>query len=160
MARKGLAFPESAISNGRVGTARIREQIGSTVVELASPAPAPLTQPILGMVAAKRSKYGNKPCELGGEKFDSEKEMHRWLVLTAEENAGLISGLLRQVSFEIAASVVIDGRKRPARHYVADFVYQRDGVTVIEDVKGFLTQMYRLKRHLMALQGLTITEIK
>lgn len=160
MSRKGLTFPESAVSNGLVGTARIREQIGSTAAALASATPAPLAHPILGMVAAKRSKYGNKPCELDGEKFDSEKEMRRWQVLTAEENAGAISGLLRQVSFEIAASVVIDDRKCPARHYVADFVYQRDGVTVIEDVKGFLTQMYRLKRHLMALQGLTITEIK
>lgn len=160
MTRKGLTFPEHAVTNGRVGTARIREQIGATAIVLASTAPMPLAQPILGMVAGKRSKYGNKPCELDGEKFDSEKEMRRWQVLTAEENAGVISGLLRQVSFEIAASVVIDGRKCPARHYVADFVYQRDGVTVIEDVKGFLTQMYRLKRHLMALQGLTITEIK
>ncbi|VVD74731.1 DUF1064 domain-containing protein [Pandoraea commovens] len=160
MTRKGLTFPEHAVSNGRVGTARIREQIGATAAALESTVPALLAQPILGMVAKKRSKYGNNPCELDGEKFDSEKEMHRWQVLVAEEKVGLISGLLRQVSFEIAATVVIDGRKRPARYYVADFVYQRDGATVIEDVKGFLTQMYRLKRHLMALQGLTITEIK
>ncbi|VVE68887.1 hypothetical protein PAN31117_03120 [Pandoraea anapnoica] len=160
MSRKGLTFPEHSVSNGRVGTARIREQIGATAAALESSAPTSLAKPILGMVAKKRSKYGNKPCELDGEKFDSEKEMHRWQVLVAEEKAGLISGLLRQVRFEIAAAVVIDGRKRAARYYVADFVYQREEVTVIEDVKGFLTQMYRMKRHLMALHGLTITEIK
>ncbi len=160
MTRKGLTFPEHAVSNGRVGTARIREQIGATASALESPDPAPLAQPILGMVKEKRSKFGNKKCEINGEKFDSEKEMRRWLVLSAEESVGLISGLLRQVSFEIAGGVVINGRKCPPRYYVADFVYQRAAETVIEDVKGYLTPEYRLKRHLMALQGLTITEIK
>jgi hypothetical protein len=29
-----------------------------------------------------------------------------------------------------------------------------------EDVKGALTQAYRIKRHLMAVQGLHITEVK
>lgn len=160
MTRKGLTFPEHAVRHGRVGTARIREQIGATDVVLAFPEPAPQVQPILGMVAEKRSKYGNKKCELDGETFDSVKEMRRWQVLAAEESAGLISGLLRQVRFEIAGATVINGRKCPPRYYVADFVYQRDGSTVIEDVKGYLTAEYRLKRHLMALQGLTITEIK
>ncbi|VVE29414.1 hypothetical protein PEP31012_03589 [Pandoraea eparura] len=71
-----------------------------------------------------------------------------------------LAAVRRQVRFEIAPPVVIQGRKRPARYYVADFVYQRSSEEVIEDVKGHLTAEYRLKRHLMAAKGLTITEVK
>ncbi|VVE90416.1 DUF1064 domain-containing protein [Pandoraea bronchicola] len=160
MTRKGLTFPEDAVSNGRVGTARIRAQIGATAAVLASPAPAPLTAPLLGMVTKKPPKYRNEKCEVEGIKFDSRREAARWVALKGQEEQGLISGLRRQVRFEIAPAVVIQGRKRPARYYVADFVYLRSSEEVIEDVKGHLTAEYRLKRHLMAAKGLTITEIK
>lgn len=43
---------------------------------------------------------------------------------------------------------------------MADFVYRRDGERVIEDVKGVITEGYRIKRHLMAVKGLIITEIR
>ncbi|VVE82644.1 DUF1064 domain-containing protein [Pandoraea sputorum] len=160
MSRKGLTFPESAVSNGLVGTVRIRDQIGSTAAALASPTPAPLAQPILGMVEKKRSKFGNEKCVVDGIKFDSRLEATRWMALKDQEARGLISDLRRQVKFEIAPPVVINGRKRPARHYVADFVYVRAGEEVIEDSKGHITPEYRLKRHLMAAKGLTITEVK
>ncbi len=160
MTRKGLTFPEHSVSNGRVGTARIREQIGSTAAALASPAPVPLSPPLLGMVMEKRSKFGNKRCVVDGITFDSRLEATRWIALKDQEARGLISDLRRQVKFEIAPPVVINGRKRPARHYVADFVYVRAGEEVIEDSKGHITPEYRLKRHLMAAKGLTITEVK
>lgn len=160
MMRKGLTFPEDVVSNGRVGTARIRVQIGATAAALASPAPAPLMAPLLGMAAPKRSKYSNEKCVVDGIKFDSRREAARWVALRGQEVQGLITDLRRQVRFEIAPPVVIQGRKRPARYYVADFVYQRSSEEVIEDVKGHLTAEYRLKRHLMAAKGLTITEVK
>lgn len=160
MTRKGLTFPEGAVTNGRVGTARIREQIGTTAVPLASPAPAPLTQPILGMVETKRSKYGNKKCEVGGLTFDSVREARRWQALMAMQVAGEISELERQVVYVLAPEVVVNGRKRPPLRYIADFVYERGGETVIEDAKGMVTEGYRIKRHLMAARGLEITEIR
>ncbi|RQQ98974.1 DUF1064 domain-containing protein [Burkholderia stagnalis] len=80
--------------------------------------------------------------------------------LSRQLAAGEISDLERQVVFVLAESVVIDGRKKPALRYIADFVYERDGNTVIEDVKGMVTREYRIKRHLMAVRGLQIVEIK
>lgn len=43
---KAIRFPESAIADGRVGTARIREEIAGIASRLASPAPVPLGAPI------------------------------------------------------------------------------------------------------------------
>ncbi|WP_223272145.1 DUF1064 domain-containing protein [Pandoraea pnomenusa] len=127
---------------------------------LTSPEPSPLVQPILGMVAKKRAKYSNEKTEIDGIKFDSRREAARWVVLRGQEARGQIEELARQVSFELAPAVVIAGRKRPALRYMADFVYRRDGERVIEDVKGVITEGYRIKRHLMAVKGLIITEIR
>lgn len=93
--------------------------------------------------------------------FDSRREFARYLELALHERVGQISDLRRQVVFELAPAVVIQGRKRPALRYMADFVY-RDGAgkTVIEDVKGKLTEGYRIKRHLMAVLGFEIKEIR
>ncbi|MCA8045505.1 DUF1064 domain-containing protein [Burkholderia arboris] len=118
--------------------------------------PAPLSaQP-----KAKPSKYLNQRCEYDGITFDSRRERDRWIVLRRELAAGLISDLERQVAYVLADPVAINGRKKPALRYIADFVYDRDGKTVIEDVKGVITAEYRIKRHLMALRGLQIVEIK
>ncbi|WP_353191393.1 DUF1064 domain-containing protein [Pandoraea pnomenusa] len=160
MSRKGLTFPEHAASDGRVGTARIREQIGATSAALAMTAPVPLEKTLATMVEPKRSKYSNRKCEVDGIKFDSRAEARRWTQLQAMQSAGEINDLERQVVYVLAAGVVIDGRKVPPLRYVADFVYERANVTVIEDVKGVITPEYRIKRHLMALKGLSIVEIK
>lgn len=110
---------------------------------------------------ARKSKYRNTKCESGGYKFDSLSEMRRWQVLEQMQERGEISGLRLQVPFILAPAVVINGRTKPALKYVADFVYEtRDARKVIEDVKGAITAVYSIKRHLMAVQGLTITEIK
>lgn len=160
MSRKGLTFPEGAVSNGRVGTARIRAQIGAIATVLTSPKPVPLQQPILGMVAEKPSKYSNKKCEVDGIKFDSRAEARRWTQLVVMQEAGEISALERQVVYVLAPGVAINGRKAPPLRYIADFVYECGDNTVIEDVKGVITAEYRIKRHLMALKGLSIVEIK
>lgn len=160
MTRKGLTFPEDAVSNGRVGTARIRSQIGATAAMLAAPSPVPLTAPLLGMAAPKRSKYSNEKCVVDGIKFDSRREAARWTQLAAMQKAGEICALERQVVYVLAPGVAINGRKVPPLRYIADFVYERGEETVIEDVKGVITGEYRIKRHLMAAKGLTITEVK
>ncbi len=111
---------------------------------------------------ASRSKYGNKLIVIGGRKFDSRAEAMRYLELVHQERAGEISELRCQVPFVLAPSVLVSGarRKAPALRYFADFVFVRDGQTVIEDVKGAITEAYRIKRHLLAVQGIHITEIK
>lgn len=111
--------------------------------------------------ASKPSKYKNKRVEFDGEKFDSKRELARYRELVLLQRAGKISGLRRQVSFDLSPSVVIQGKKRPALRYVADFVYLplASDVVVVEDVKGRITEGYRIKRHLMAALGIEIKEI-
>ncbi|AOZ08159.1 DUF1064 domain-containing protein [Cupriavidus malaysiensis] len=112
--------------------------------------------------ARGKSKYGNRRVTLNGEKFDSQREMERYSHLRLMERAGLIGGLRRQVAFELAPAVVIQGRKRPPLRYVADFVYREAGAELdtIEDSKGAITEAYRIKRHLMAALGFAIKETK
>ncbi len=91
--------------------------------------------------------------------YASKREAKRAADLKLLERAGAICELREQVVFELAGPVVINGRKRPPLRYVADFVYQQDGQQVIEDCKGFRTEGYRIKRHLMrAIFGVEILE--
>lgn len=110
---------------------------------------------------AKASKYGNRRITHQGMTFDSRRELTRWLHLVVLQRAGEISELERQVVFVLAPAVVIQGRKRPALRYIADFVYvDSTGQTITEDVKGKITEGYRIKRHLMAVMGIEIKEVK
>ena len=98
----------------------------------------------------RRNKYNaKKVCSPDGEWFDSLYEYERYKKLRQLEQAGVIEQLRRQVPYELAPAVVIGGRRHPARRYIADFVYIQDGQEIVEDAKGFLTEMYRFKRHLM-----------
>lgn len=107
-----------------------------------------------------KAKYKNVKTEQDGIKFDSKREATWFHRLSLRERAGEISNLRRQVAYEIAPAVMLDGRKRPARKYVADFVYVENGAEVVADAKGFRTEMYRFKRHLMrAVHGIEIKEL-
>ena len=108
-------------------------------------------------------KYRNKPCTIGSEKYRSQRERDRHQALLLLQQAGLIAGLVREVPFELAPGVKIDGenRKRPAVRYVADFVYSdvKAGKIIVEDAKGMQTPVYRLKKHLMAtIRGIHVRE--
>lgn len=107
-------------------------------------------------------KYSNQRMTADGESFDSMAEHRHWLHLCMLQQAGKVSELRRQVVFELAPAVVIKGRKRPPLRYVADFVYVDErGITVVADVKGAVTDAYRIKRHLMAaVHGIEIQEVR
>lgn len=107
------------------------------------------------------NKYRSKKITADGLTFDSRKEYFRWHELSLLEKAGKITGLQRQVRFELIPSQRMDGKvvERPV-HYVADFVYQEDGQTVVEDTKGFKTKDYILKRKMMLhMHGIRIREV-
>jgi hypothetical protein len=107
------------------------------------------------------SKYGNKPCEINGEKYRSMREAARHRQLLTLEKWKHISDLQREVPFVLAPGVKFTGDKRakPALRYVCDFTYTHKGKRVAEDCKGFRTQTYRMKRHLMlALLGIEVIE--
>ena len=109
------------------------------------------------------SKYHSRKVIVDGEKYDSKKEFNRFCQLLLLERAGEIQNLKRQVRFELIPSQkdpetgkVIE---RPVT-YLADFVYDQDGQTIVEDVKGFKTTDYILKRKMcLFLLGIRIKEV-
>ena len=87
--------------------------------------------------------------------FDSKREAERYLFLRSEQLAGRISDLKCQVPFTLLPP---QGKERAVK-YIADFTYMRDGKLVVEDSKGFKTDVYRLKRKLMLyIHGIEIQE--
>lgn len=104
----------------------------------------------------KRNKYGaRKLTSPDGQKFDSVKEFNRWGCLRLLERAGKISDLKRQVSFELIPKQ--EGER--ACSYVADFTYIENGKLVVEDCKGFKTDVYKIKKKLMKwVHGISIRE--
>lgn len=97
----------------------------------------------------KRSKYNNVKTEIDGQSFDSKREARRYIVLRAQQLTGEISNLRCQVTYDLGVCI-----------YKADFVYDRDGETIVEDVKGYRTQTYLLKKKLMLERwGIEIKEI-
>lgn len=108
------------------------------------------------------NKYRNEPITIDGIRFASKKEGHRWQELKLLERAGEISELQRQVPFVICPKCKTrTGKTQAARKYIADFVYKdQHGRQVVEDVKGVLTQSYRLKKALMLyFYGIEIQEV-
>ena len=100
----------------------------------------------LGLKSKRGAKYGNIKTKLDGYTFDSKGEANRWAELKLAERAGIIKDLRRQVSFELESSCLIDGKLQRATKYVADFVYTENGKTVIEDFKGHITAIYKIKK--------------
>lgn len=86
---------------------------------------------------------------------DSAAEAGRWATLNLLQKAGKISNLQRQVRIPLMAARVVDGKTVAVRvgHYVADFVYDRDGEEVTEDVKGAMTDVASLKLRWMEAMG-------
>lgn len=112
-------------------------------------------------VAQNGSKYGNKKVVVNGIQFDSKREARRYLDLRAMEIAGQIQNLRLQVKYLLIPSQRIDGKvvEREVT-YVADFQYQENGKTVVEDSKGHRTKEYIIKQKLMLyVWGIQIREV-
>ena len=99
----------------------------------------------LGMKESK-SKYSAEKTSVDGIMFDSKGESKRYGYLKLLEQAGAISNLKLQPRFLLQDGFTYDGRKIRKIEYVADFSYQRDGKTIVEDFKGIRTEVYKLKR--------------
>ena len=100
----------------------------------------------------KRSKYGNKKVTVDGITFDSLKEANRWRELKLLWRGKAIYSLKRQVKYELAPSIRQNGKViQRAINYYADFVYTdaRTGETIVEDVKGYRTELFKVKEKLM-----------
>jgi hypothetical protein len=105
------------------------------------------------------NKFNARKTTVDGIMFASAGEAARYKELLIFMRSGIISGLTLQPTFDLAPSVVINGRKRPRLRYIADFAYTENGQRIIEDFKGFITDVYRIKRHLMmSIHGIEIRE--
>ena len=130
----------------------------------------------MGFKREKGKKYNNTKVEYDGIKFDSKKEMQRYIVLKDAENSGAISNLELQVKYELIPAV----REEYIEHlktkdkiktrtlqlpitYTCDFQYFKDGVLIVEDVKAspkMLPKEFVLKEKMMfALKGIKIKKV-
>lgn len=96
----------------------------------------------------KGERYNHTKVEADGLKFDSKKEYERYLFLKKEVEDGNISNLRTQVTYELIPAVTeeyvehlktkdkIKTRtlQRPIT-WTADFVYDKEGEEIVEDVK-------------------------
>lgn len=96
----------------------------------------------------EKSKYNAVKTEVDGIKFDSAKESKRYANLKLLERAGVIENLKLQPRFLLQEGFTYNGHKERKIEYVADFQYERNGQTIVEDVKGMKTEVYKLKRKL------------
>jgi hypothetical protein len=104
-------------------------------------------------------KYSNKKVVTeSGIKYDSKREAKRGAELELLEKIGAISGLKRQITYQLIPKQ--DGER--ACTYILDFEYfdEEFNKPVWEDVKGMKTEVYRIKKKLMKwVHDITITEI-
>jgi len=85
--------------------------------------------------------------------LDSGKEARRYQDLCLLEKAGEISNL------EVHRLFPIEVNGKHICFYESDFVYVENGLTIVEDVKGYRTEIYKLKRKLVeAIYGIEILE--
>ena len=109
------------------------------------------------------SKYRSTKAMIDDIVFDSKRERQRYCELKLLEKAGRIKDLSLQHKFELQPSFKKNGTTFRKITYIADFVYfdfDRMAI-VVEDVKGFKTKEYQLKKKLFEFKfpELTITEI-
>ncbi len=86
------------------------------------------------------SKYKSKKIKIDKIKFDSQKEGNRYSELKILQRTGEVSHFFRQVIFDLGEGII----------YKLDFmVFWVDGHISHEDVKGFKTDVYRIKKKLV-----------
>lgn len=118
-------------------------------------------------LAPKASKYNNeKPTYYDKDlkellTFDSIREYEYYLLLKDRQKRGEIRDLRRQVKIVIQpAFTTPDGETVKEISYYADFYYtDRDLRAHYIDVKGFRTDVYKLKKKLLAYRGFYIEEV-
>jgi hypothetical protein len=102
----------------------------------------------------KRSKYGAIKTEVDGYIFHSRKEAARYQELKLLEMAGEIQNLTLQPPYPcfVGGKLICT--------YVADFSYRDRASFRVEDVKGYKTDVYKLKKKLVeAIYNIKIEEV-
>lgn len=99
------------------------------------------------LTAPRRHKHNAQKTLVDGIIFDSKLEARRYKQLELLAASGAIVYLELQPVFELQPSFTdYTGKKQQAIKYKADFRYVEDGETVIEEVKGYETDMWKVKK--------------
>lgn len=94
------------------------------------------------------NKYRNKKVIVDNIKFDSKLEANRYAELKLLQRAKVISNLRLQVPFILQEGFKKNGKSYQAIKYIADFVYEENGQTVVEDTKGIENDVFKIKHKL------------
>lgn len=90
------------------------------------------------------NKYKNRVCYYDGKRFASMKERDRYIDLMLLQSAGEITDLTCQKTYVLISPC--KGVHRGIK-YIADFVYyNKANELIIEDTKGKITDVYRIKK--------------
>ena len=122
-----------------------------------------------------RNKYKSIKTLVNGIEFDSRKEARRYQELLLLQRAGVIRDLKMQVKYVLIPAQyetyerygkkgqrLKDGKRALEKEcsYIADFVYEENGIEVVEDTKGIKTKDYIVKRKLMLyVHGIRVKEV-
>ena len=94
-------------------------------------------------------KYSNKKTIVDGFEFDSKLEAKRYNELKMFLRSGSITDLTLQKVFLLQDGFIYDKKKERPITYVCDFYYKdKQGNEIVEDAKGFKTDVYKIKRKL------------
>lgn len=91
------------------------------------------------------NKYRNKKVQVDMYVFDSIQESRRYKELKLLERAGKIQNLELQPHFLLQDSFRKNGKTFRKIEYIADFKYIENGKTIVEDVKGIQTEVFKIK---------------
>lgn len=99
---------------------------------------------------ASRSKYNNCKTVVNGISFDSKREAERYMELQYLLNERKIQALKCHPVYLLQEAFDRDGKRHRKIEYEADFEYidQATGKTIVEDVKGWKTEIYKIKKKL------------
>lgn len=77
--------------------------------------------------------------------FDSLAERNRYIQLKQLIHDGKIKNLKVHPTYLLQDSIVVNGERIRGMKYEGDFSYIENGKQICEDVKGFETQVFKLK---------------
>ena len=96
------------------------------------------------------NKYKNKKTIVDGIKFDSEMESHYYIYLKQLKEIGEVVDFGLQPTYLLQEGFDLNGKRIRPITYKADFkVIYKDGHEEVIDVKGKLTEEFKIKRKML-----------
>ena len=96
------------------------------------------------------NKYKNKKTIVDGIKFDSEMESHYYIYLKQLKEIGEVVDFVIQPTYLLQEGFDLNGKRIRPITYKADFkVIYKDGHEEVIDVKGKLTEEFKIKRKML-----------